>query len=1512
MAARDLPWATGVPCQRFFPSRAGSRWFEVGRGLGVAVRSEPSGPGTDDTAWFVALHENQEKRFEADAREEVSIVDEKLEPNGWLYRVGWTRDLEGLNRTQLQEATQPIEDGEETLRNMWAVFNSVADKARATAAPHKVGHDALFEAERKEIGQKPVRPFDNRMEDDTWQRYKEVWRKMVSIWFRMDEWPERERPPYRFTMRQGSLWDAFTSRVEADVGSRQAAQAEEVERMCLDAIIAIIEDPYKQSQKESAMIGALAVLGIREDGGWHQATEYTTNYSAVIKVAKMFVVYQAWLERQDEVAELTATKGAEAAYEEASSVFHLVRDKVRRFMTRMPGRPDDEPRAMNWIYDARTYGMHIRFNTVAPGMVDWSGDRISFRRVQVRVCELAEMFHGLAQEARSFLAQLAVVDGHGDRDNEHGDEHGDGYGGRSALAAALPAIRWESMHDDHSQDRPGYSILHDDRNEAWVGKGKGWIARRIAESEARRRAWLDPTRGTAAAAAAAAVAAAGEAEEATSNRSNSHHPYRERTVQVYRQALESFRERLWMLMHMVAGQPARAPELAGIRHSNTANGGVRNVFAHDSMICFVTSYHKNYRQTGTAKVIHRYLPREVGELLVWYLWLVLPFWQQVGGIIHQTDRKSAFLWADDVVVRSRAAGDDARNNTEDDDARDNTITDESTPATPGRAPWTDERLWTSDKARRIMQQHSERLVGSKINISGWRHMAVAIANRYLNEAFGRADDRNNDNDDNDDDDVGVEDSALDLQAGHGTHVAGMIYGRLYQEAPFGTAALRDRFRAVSRQWHRLLGFGAEDRGGGAPTKRRRTATTAADEEFEGQRRRRFTRLQLANAAAQLRQMMGDPRAAFRGQQERVIRSIMRGDDPIVQVTGTGGGKSLSFMLPAYCAPDGVTIVVTPLVALRTDMDARCSRSGLASTTWRGGGRANTAAATVVFVTPESAVTQGFRDFVGRLQRRQQLDRVVLDECHVVLDGSRGFRPALRALGRTVQEFGAQLVCLTATLPPAEEREFFAVTGIRPERVRVFREATTRRNIEYGVVVVALGSGGGGRGRGAASHRRRAKSGLGLWSGQEGEDGELSAVEERGCQEVRDWLRQQPRGKAVVYSSTIEGVERMAEALGCAAFHSSIGSTEDKASRLEAWRRGDGADGGVIVATNALGLGIDVPDVRLVVHAGMPRRLRDFVQESGRAGRDGQPSRSVVICSRAAVEEKEKEKEVGEAEKDGRAAGGGWEVSTRTYIRGEVCRRIVLDEVMDGRTDRSGCEEGEEACDMCQQRASEVMWADDGDGHGDRDEEIRAAFESSQQAGQFRRWQARAERSGLGEEGETFKQQLARWAGRCTYCGIRRRESDGHTLDDCPGRGEQAWGWTAQYRRQMEEAMFDGRRMENFSSCFHCGLPQGWCQRWEPLGEDGGRFREVEGGSCQYQGLMVAMFAVATIGVGSRVYEETVRAMRRADGLEEWASSEKEVYEWLGQMIQWGGVQSSKLCRLTSQLWQRAVEGVADG
>ncbi|KAK2036069.1 P-loop containing nucleoside triphosphate hydrolase protein, partial [Colletotrichum somersetense] len=157
-------------------------------------------------------------------------------------------------------------------------------------------------------------------------------------------------------------------------------------------------------------------------------------------------------------------------------------------------------------------------------------------------------------------------------------------------------------------------------------------------------------------------------------------------------------------------------------------------------------------------------------------------------------------------------------------------------------------------------------------------------------------------------------------------------------------------------------------------------------------------------------------------------------------------------------------------------------------------------------------------------------------------------------------------------------------------------------------------------------------------------------------------REGARGKAIIYADSIERVERLGKTLGCPTFFSSVDSVEGKAVRLEAWRQSSGSEG-VIVATNALGLGIDVPDVRVVIHAGMPRMLRHFVQESGRAGRDGRPSASVVV----------------------RQAGNGGqqgEAATEEYIAGGGCRRAVLDRVMDGRTDRFHCEDDEEACDIC--------------------------------------------------------------------------------------------------------------------------------------------------------------------------------------------------------------------------------------
>jgi len=93
----------------------------------------------------------------------------------------------------------------------------------------------------------------------------------------------------------------------------------------------------------------------------------------------------------------------------------------------------------------------------------------------------------------------------------------------------------------------------------------------------------------------------------------------------YKRRIERFLELLLVLIHLCGGQPSRAPEILRLRWKNTGNGGVRNVIIEEGLVEIVAQYYKGYRSSGNIKIIHRYLPREVGELLIYYLWLVLPF-----------------------------------------------------------------------------------------------------------------------------------------------------------------------------------------------------------------------------------------------------------------------------------------------------------------------------------------------------------------------------------------------------------------------------------------------------------------------------------------------------------------------------------------------------------------------------------------------------------------------------------------------------------------------------------------------------------------------------------------------------------------------------------------------------------------------------------------------------------------------------------------------------------------------
>ena len=133
----------------------------------------------------------------------------------------------------------------------------------------------------------------------------------------------------------------------------------------------------------------------------------------------------------------------------------------------------------------------------------------------------------------------------------------------------------------------------------------------------------------------------------------------------------------------------------------------------------------------------------------------------------------------------------------------------------------------------------------------------------------------------------------------------------------------------------------------------------------------------------LREMLG-PTASFRGSQLEGLRAIVSGEPRVVMVMRTGGGKSLMFMLPAFCSVGGVTVVVVPLISLRSDLERRCKEIGLNAGRWPDQTARHLR---IVLVTLESAVTKAFNRFINDKLATGELDRIVVDESHIILDST---------------------------------------------------------------------------------------------------------------------------------------------------------------------------------------------------------------------------------------------------------------------------------------------------------------------------------------------------------------------------------------------------------------------------------------------------------------------------------------------------------------------------------------------
>ncbi|KAF1925609.1 P-loop containing nucleoside triphosphate hydrolase protein, partial [Didymella exigua CBS 183.55] len=502
----------------------------------------------------------------------------------------------------------------------------------------------------------------------------------------------------------------------------------------------------------------------------------------------------------------------------------------------------------------------------------------------------------------------------------------------------------------------------------------------------------------------------------------------------------------------------------------------------------------------------------------------------------------------------------------------------------------------------------------------------------------------------------VEDNPINLGSRHRSKFAGQIYGRPIDESPFSIMAQRQALRRVSIAWHRFLQFSSTLKT--PPAKGTRAAEArkeAVEEQF-----RRWKQMRRVDVQAALERLQGKG-STFRSVQQPAIEAIMKQKSPVVVIMGTGGGKSATFMLPASCST-GVTIVVVPVVALKQNMMDRCKAAGIDCVLWDS--QRPHEWASIVLVVPKSVATLAFEQFINRQRSMGWLDRVVIDECHTILDSVKGWRTKVLKL-RELVKAETQLVCLTATLKPTEESEFIRLMALPPkEQCEWFRAPTSRPNLAYKVHWY--------------NHREKSEA-----------DVLAELVEEK--------KQQYPLpGQIVVYTDSRKKAQGYAAMLGAVCYHREVGTPEEK---LEILRQLTEGTEHVFVATNALGLGIDRETVRAVLFAGSrnTQKMRDVVQMGGRAGRGGLPSE--VIFIRGATYSPQ-----------GKRYASGWakdtEEGVRELVEGDGCMRVIIDREMDGNHTREGCEPGEEPCGRCQLRVhsagAEVEAA-----VGDEDETERA-------------------------------------------------------------------------------------------------------------------------------------------------------------------------------------------------------------
>jgi superfamily II DNA or RNA helicase len=897
-----------------------------------------------------------------------------------------------------------------------------------------------------------------------------------------------------------------------------------------------------------------------------------------------------------------------------------------------------------------------------------------------------------------------------------------------------------------------------------------------------------------------------------------------RAIAVYEADVQEFLKSAAPLLFVAPLTPIRVPEFLTILWFNTGNAR-RSLLFYEKMLMMHIRHHKSRELTDRDKDNIRFIPSAIAELLIIYMAVVQP----LRSVFLQEMKPKALL-------------------------------------SPYLFSKLDGSVWHDESISKCLSQACARSQVPEFKVAWWRQVTSSIvkekftAKERANFALHEIDAPEA---------VEEEDLMVDL-AEASNHSYRTLNHAYAGSTTLAMNTILHRAHRASESWRRFFGFDellAEEKAKHSGKRRWDEPGIKEEPRILSPYKKTKYRIRPMHSEKVLeavaRKLYNDPTMQFRrpGQRDAILATL--GPDAaeqVVAVLATGSGKSLIFMVAASLEGAGTTIVIVPTVALRGNLLERLDEVGIRTVPWEPG---DARSAPLVLVSAEAACSASFLDYAHRLVMKQKLDRIIVEESHLTLTAT--FRKSMRELGSFVRQIRTQTVWLTATLPPDLEPEFIGRNML--VRPRIIRESTNRSNIRYRL------------------HRYTGPGGLCKRTVELVRPYE--AVILSAGEDSEETLPGGRNARIIVYCQTVGLMKELATVLCCEMYTGDQDSMdeEERDLAIKKWLGPTGSP--IIVATSALGVGFDYPYVRWVIHAGTPRRMTDFSQETGRAGRDGYPAESIILLSTN-----------WQPYSGGRYPEDTDEECMQLYLTGEYCCRAVMSQYLDMRSDWRWCMLGEdELCGVCPQHhvekrpaamelvlalplVAEVYGSNTSQHDPPRlDKEHAECIARRVPSMVYTGPEAVLRQRMLDEELLTrFRADLEAMSGCCLLCRVKGRAPFDHKADKCSQRSS----WQNAKRKTLQLCKKEGKQwMAAYTACFLCYLPQTMCSRADP---------ESESSTCPFPDMVLPLCYGAFFASASRAFlnQHARRFLNETDYM-----------LWLGEPTTFGGVSCIQAVRVAA-------------